>query len=71
MPMLRISINESEGNAATLRLEGQIVGAWTSELGKACERLLAAGRKVTLDWATSHLSIGPGLHSSLHFRSGR
>jgi hypothetical protein len=48
-PMLRISINESEANVVTLRLEGQIVGAWISELGGACERMLAADRKVTLD----------------------
>jgi anti-anti-sigma regulatory factor len=59
--MLRISINESEGNAATLRLEGQIVGAWTSELGKACERLLAAGRKVTLDLSDVSFIDRPGL----------
>src|SRR5260370_42510239 len=43
MTMLRISINESEGNVVTLRLEGQIVGAWISELGGACERMLTAG----------------------------
>jgi anti-anti-sigma regulatory factor len=47
--MLRISTNESEGNVVTLRLEGQIVGAWISELDKACERMLAAGHKVILD----------------------
>jgi len=48
-PMLRISINESEGNVVTLRLEGQIAGAWISELKEACERMLTAGYKVTLD----------------------
>ena len=47
--MLRISTNEPEGNVVTLRLEGQIVGAWTSELGEECERMLAAGHKVVLD----------------------
>jgi anti-anti-sigma regulatory factor len=47
--MLRISINESEGDVVTLRLEGQIVGAWISELDGACERMLTAGRKVAID----------------------
>ena len=60
-PMLRISINESEGNVVTLRLEGQIVGAWISELGGACERMLAADRKVTLDLGDVSLIDRPGL----------
>lgn len=47
--MLRISLNESEGNVVTLRLEGQIVGAWISELDEACKRMLSAGHKVILD----------------------
>jgi ABC-type transporter Mla MlaB component len=47
--MLRISTNESEGNVVTLRVEGQIVGAWISELDEACERVLAAGHKVIRD----------------------
>ena len=49
LTMLRISIHESEENIVTLRLEGQIVGAWISELDEACERRLAAGRKLILD----------------------
>ena len=59
--MLRISINESEGNVVTLRLEGQIVGAWISELDGACERMLTAGRKVTLDLGDVSLIDRPGL----------
>ncbi|MBV9489110.1 MAG: hypothetical protein JO069_05205 [Verrucomicrobia bacterium] len=59
--MLRISINESEGNVVTLRLEGQIVGAWISELGGACERLLTAGCKVALDLGDVSLIDRPGL----------
>jgi ABC-type transporter Mla MlaB component len=59
--MLRISINESEGNVVTLRLEGQIVGAWISELAGARERLLTAGRKVTLELGDVSLIDRPGL----------
>jgi ABC-type transporter Mla MlaB component len=48
--MLRISTNVSEGkNVITLRVEGQIVGAWISELDKACERTLAGGHQLILD----------------------
>ena len=59
--MLRISINESEGNVVTLRLEGQIAGAWISELSGACERMLTAGRTVTLDLGDVSLIDRPGL----------
>jgi ABC-type transporter Mla MlaB component len=47
--MLRITTNESGGNVVTLRLEGQIIGAWISELDQACERMLATGHKLILD----------------------
>jgi ABC-type transporter Mla MlaB component len=59
--MLRISSNESEGNVVTLRLEGQIVGAWTSELRGACERMLTAGHTVALDLGDVSLIDRPGL----------
>jgi ABC-type transporter Mla MlaB component len=42
-------------------LEGQIVGAWISELGGACERMLTAGRKVTLDLGDVSLIDRSGL----------
>jgi len=47
--VLRISIHESERKFVSLRLEGQIAGAWISALDEVCERMLAADRKVTLD----------------------
>ena len=47
--MLRISNSESETDVVTLRLEGQIIGDWIAELNGVCERILTAGRKVTLD----------------------
>jgi ABC-type transporter Mla MlaB component len=59
--MLRISINESEGNVVTLRLEGQLVGAWISELDEACERMLTAGCKVAIDLGDVSLIDRPGV----------
>ncbi len=47
--MLRISTNDSEENIVTLRLEGQIAGAWISALDEACKRRLGGGRKLILD----------------------
>lgn len=47
--MLRISISQTSGHAATLHLEGQVVGAWTTELDATCGRMLADGRTLTLD----------------------
>jgi hypothetical protein len=47
--MLKISTNESAGNLVTVQLEGQLIGTWIFELNAACDRLLSAGRKITLD----------------------
>ena len=47
--MLRITAIESTANTVTLRLEGQIVGAWTDELATACERVLGEKSTLTLD----------------------
>jgi len=59
--MLKISVNEFEGSVVTLRLEGQIVGAWICELDRACERMLTAGRKVVLDLGDVTFIDRPGL----------
>lgn len=47
--MLRISTTETPDIPAVLKLEGQIVGAWTQELSDASEQILADGRHLTLD----------------------
>lgn len=47
--MLRISTTETPDHPAVLKLEGQIVGAWTQELSDASEQILADGRPLTLD----------------------
>jgi ABC-type transporter Mla MlaB component len=59
--MLRISTIETAANAVTLRLEGQIAGPWTAELEAACERVLAAGLRLTLDLAEVSLIDRPAL----------
>src|SRR5258706_15222832 len=59
--MLRISNIETAENAATLRLEGQIAGPWTEELSAACERVLEAGRDLTLDLEDVSLIDRPAL----------
>ncbi len=59
--MLRISAIESAKNAATLHLEGQIAGPWTTELGDTCERLLLEHRRLTLDLGDVSLIDRPGL----------
>ena len=58
--MLKISNSESETDVVTLRLEGQIIGDWISELNGVCERMLTAGRKVTLDLCDVTLIDRPG-----------
>ena len=45
----------------TLRLEGQIIGDWIAELNGVCERILTAGRKVTLDLGDVSLIDRSGL----------
>jgi ABC-type transporter Mla MlaB component len=59
--MLRISATSSADNATTLRLEGHLAGAWIVELRDACERMLDAGRQVTLDLGDVSLIERPGL----------
>ena len=59
--MLRISIHEPAGHAACLQLEGQLAGAWTAELDTVCARLLAEGRRLTLDLADVTLIDRPGI----------
>ena len=59
--MLRISNIESANGTETLRLEGQIAGAWIAELSDACERALSTGRTLALDLADVSLIDRPGL----------
>jgi ABC-type transporter Mla MlaB component len=49
--MLRISESNSSEKAATLRLEGQMIGQWVGAVEKVCEQYLASDRKLTLDLA--------------------
>ncbi len=47
--MLRIEFAEGPGDAATLKLEGRVIGPWVDELRRVCERVLASGARLTLD----------------------
>ena len=47
--MLKIVAVESSREAVTLRLEGRVIGPWVGELRRSCDRVLAQGRRLTLD----------------------
>jgi ABC-type transporter Mla MlaB component len=49
--MLRISEIELNGDGATLRLEGRLVGTLAAELETACEKHLSEGHQLMLDLA--------------------
>ncbi|HLF83101.1 MAG TPA: STAS domain-containing protein [Blastocatellia bacterium] len=49
--MLRISEIELNGDAATLRLEGRVVGMLVAEVENACEQHLSKGHRLRLDLA--------------------
>jgi len=47
--MLRISEIEQNGDGATLRLEGRLVGTLAVEVERACEKHLSKGHGLRLD----------------------
>jgi ABC-type transporter Mla MlaB component len=49
--MLRITEVTSNGKAARIRLEGQVIGPYVMEVQKSCEKLLKADRALALDMA--------------------
>ena len=49
--MLKIEIGERRGQRVTVRLEGQMVGPWVDEVGRACEPLLVDGHLLVLDFS--------------------
>ncbi|HZS06551.1 MAG TPA: hypothetical protein VFD58_17070 [Blastocatellia bacterium] len=49
--MLRISVDNLSDEAATLRLEGRVVGPLVEEARASSEQHLAAGCRLTLDLA--------------------
>jgi ABC-type transporter Mla MlaB component len=59
--MLRISVHDSSRHSVILRLEGEIAAEWTTELAATCERVLSAGRRLTLDLGDVSLVDRPGL----------
>lgn len=49
MGMLRISADQPTGQAATLRLDGRVVGRWVELVRKSCEAALNEDKRLTLD----------------------
>jgi ABC-type transporter Mla MlaB component len=49
--MLRITDGNLSNEAATLHLEGEVMGPWVLELRRSCERWLASGHSLILDLA--------------------
>jgi len=66
--MLRISSPESDEQAVTLLVEGQIVGPWVDELSKTIEQLLNQGRFLTLDLTEVTFADGNGVALLLDLR---
>jgi ABC-type transporter Mla MlaB component len=48
-PMLRITEETLNGKAGRIRLEGQVVGPYVTEVRKSCEKLLNSRRSLALD----------------------
>jgi anti-anti-sigma regulatory factor len=49
--VLKIVSSDIKDHARTLRLEGRVGGPWVTELRRACEQVLGAGLRLTLDLA--------------------
>ena len=47
--MLKISETDSVGNTTVLKLEGQVIGLWSHEVRKHCEKVLEEGQRLVLD----------------------
>ena len=58
--MLKIS-EPVANHAATLKLEGRLIGPWVDELKNACERYLTAKQSIILDFADVTFADRTGL----------
>lgn len=47
--MLRITEGTTDGNGWVLRLEGELIGPWVSELSRLCEEEISRGRNLKID----------------------
>lgn len=47
--MLKISETEVSNGAATLRIEGEMIGPWVTEVRRVAEQMLTATDQLTLD----------------------
>lgn len=65
--MLKIEIDGDE-KTTTLRLEGQVIGPWVSELDRVCQPILARGGTLRLDLATVSFVSRDGARLLLRLR---
>ena len=49
--MLKIVARHPDRGAATLSLEGRVIGPWVGALSQACREVLSSGATLTLDLA--------------------
>jgi hypothetical protein len=49
--ILKISVAKSSSRSEILRLEGHLGGPWVDELCHSCRCVMAAGKRVALDFA--------------------
>jgi anti-anti-sigma regulatory factor len=70
--MLRITVVESSGEAARLRVEGRVTDGWVEELRKTCElQGLGDGIRLTLDLADVAFVDAAGIELLKELRSRR
>ena len=69
--MLKIEVGEQRGTRVTLRLEGQMVGPWVDEVGRACEPFLVDGRVLVLDFSRVSFVDRAGVALCRRLRQGR
>ena len=70
--MLRITVVESSGEAARLRVEGRVTDGWIEELRKACDlQGLGDGIRLTLDLADVAFVDAAGIELLKELRSRR
>ena len=70
--MLRITVVESSGEAARLRVEGRVTDGWVAELRKTCDlQGLGDGIRLTLDLADVAFVDAAGIELLKELRSSR
>ena len=69
--MLKIVLMETRSQAATLTLEGLVIGPWVEELERSCESVLSTGAELTLDFSAVSFIDRGGVELFRSLRSRR